>query len=100
MNAAVGASRRIYRDVIPVDDQWHELRLCGPIVHVATRHEDAVEVWHVHDPGQPVTVHAFCVVGTGHPVPPDAVDHVGSAITPSCRFVWHLMLRAQPGQGG
>lgn len=95
--------RHIYREVIQVDDQWHERTLRGPILHVATRHEDAIEFWHLHDTDQPVTKHAFRVVGTGHQMAPALALYVGSAITPSGTFVWHLMeherLRQAPWTG-
>lgn len=90
--------RHIYRELIQVDDQWHEVELRGPILHVATRHEDAIEFWHLHDTDQPVTAHAFRVVGTGHEMAPALALYVGSAITPSGRFVWHLMEHERPKQ--
>jgi hypothetical protein len=90
------ANRTILRQLIPVDDQWHELSLTGPIVHVATRHEDAVEIWFIEDPAQPVTEHAFRVVATGQPLAPALANYVGTAITPSGRYVWHLMEHERP----
>lgn len=83
--------RAIHRETIQVDDQWHEVKLRGPILYVASRHEDAVELWHLHDDGQEETLHAFLIVGTGHPLAPALATYVGSAITPSGTFVWHVM---------
>lgn len=82
--------RAIYRTAIPVDDLWHTVELRGPILHVATRAEDAVEIWHLCDTDQPITGHGFRVVGTGHQLEAIA-SYVGTAVTPSGRFVWHLM---------
>lgn len=79
---------RILRETIPVDDQDHVLKLSGPIVHVATRAEDAVEVWRVDDPTAPEDWLQVRVVGTGHEY---SGNHLGSAITPSGRLVWHLI---------
>lgn len=83
--------RHVYRTAIPVDDQWHTLYLSGPIVHVATRGEDYIEVWHIDDTsnGKPVG-RAFRVVGTGHALAPALATHVGTAVTPSGNLVWHL----------
>lgn len=85
--------RRIFRETVPADDQPHAFVLRGPILHVATRQEDAVEFWHLHDDELRPTEHTFTVVGTGHPLAAEITRCVGSAITPSGRFVWHLMER-------
>lgn len=91
------ADRTIFRQVIPVNDQWHTLELSGPIIHVATRHEDCVEIWFINDPAAETETRAFRVVGTGHTMPPALATHVGTAITPSGRLVWHLMEHARVG---
>lgn len=91
--------RTVYRYEIPVDDGVHELEFTGPILHVAARREDTVEVWHLHNPGEPARTRYFRVHGTGHPVPDG--KHVGTALTPARvvmgsvvtppgQFVWHL----------
>lgn len=82
--------RVIHRYVIPVNDRWHLLELRGPIVHVATRHEDCMEVWALNDPAAKPQMREFRAYGTGHPINAKTV-HVGSAVTPSGRLVWHLM---------
>jgi hypothetical protein len=84
-------ARAILRQTIPVDDQWHILSLRGPIVHVATRGEDYVEVWFIEDSETKAEDRAFRVIGTGQLLAPALARHVGTAITPSGRFVWHLM---------
>lgn len=89
--------RTVYRTVIPVDDSWHEIELRGPILHVATRREDAIEIWHLHDDEQDATLHAFRVVGTGHQLAPALATYVGSAVTPSGTFVWHLWEHERSG---
>lgn len=83
-------TRRVLRWELPVDDRWHVLSLTGSIVHVATRHEDRVELWSVEDSEGKLLQHAFRVVGTGQPLAPALVTHVGSAVTPSGDYVWHV----------
>lgn len=84
-------SRTILHEFIPVDDAWHTIEVGGPIVHVATRSEDYVEIWFIQDPAVIPQRRTYRVFGTGHPDVEGA--HVGSAITPSGNFVWHLMER-------
>lgn len=84
---------RIFRYEIPVDDRWHTVRLPGPIVHVATRRPDAVEVWATTAGFGPYDVD-LTVVGTGQPYPADPeIIHVGTAIIPGGALVWHLLRR-------
>ena len=84
--------RRILRAVVPVDDGWHTREVRGRIVHVGTRKENAVEFWWLDDPDAPAEKREFRVVGTGQPLGFVALArHVGTAITPSGRYVWHLM---------
>lgn len=79
---------RVLRHEIPVDDAVHELVLRGPILHVATRRPDVVEVW-VQDEERTRGVRLL-VVGTGQPWPDNAV-HFGTAIAPGGALVWHLL---------
>lgn len=83
--------KRILRTSIPVDDRWHSIEVHGPVVHVATRFEAEVEIWWLDDSAIVTWQRTFRVYGTGE----DDVDgaHVGSAITPSGKFVWHLFER-------
>ena len=86
--------RQVFRTAIPVDDTWHTVVLSGPILHVATRFEDQVEIWHLHNPGLVEFPRTFRVFGTGHHIDEDAGKHIGTAITPNDgRFVWHLFER-------
>lgn len=85
----------IFRYVIPVDGRWHTLHLTGPIVHVATRHEDCVEIWFMNNPYVGAKPRTLRVYGTGHAIDGPRATHVGSAVTPSGRFVWHLMERTE-----
>lgn len=91
------AARRVFRHEVPVDDQWHEFELTGPILHVATRHYDRVEFWTIADLGGPVRVRTFRVFGTGQPLPDDAAIYIGSAFTPSRNLVWHVFERDVTG---
>jgi hypothetical protein len=92
----VASSRQIFRQTIPVDDQWHVIELSTPIVHVASRAENSVEVWFINIPWADTRLYAFRVFGTGQPLPPVADRHVGTAITPSGQLVWHLMEHQRP----
>ena len=85
----------IYRYEVPVDDRWHTLRLSGPIVHVAARQLDVVEVWALAT-GNPEHESQFRAFGTGHPLPAERIRHVGTALTASGRLVWHLFERNWP----
>lgn len=82
-------TRRVWREVVPVDDEPHELALSGPIVHVGSRRIDEVEVWFEHKAGHVPVLHDVRVFGTGHAVP-DGARHLGTAIEPSGALVWHL----------
>lgn len=80
---------KIFREVIPVDGEWHTLMLRGPVLHVATRSESAVEFWHLYDESAPAEARRFSVVATGELLPTGR--YVGTAVTPRGRLVWHLM---------
>ena len=79
---------RVLRHEIPVDDQVHEVVLRGPILHVATRRPEVVEVW-CQDENRTRGVRLL-VVGTGHPWP-DGAFYLGTAIVPGGALVWHLL---------
>lgn len=99
-------SHRIYRYEIPVDDQWHTLRLSGPIVHVDCRDVRTVELW-AWAGAQPEHDRELRVYGTGHEIdiPEDEdkwVHHLGTALSPTGpgpfsqpygQIVWHLVER-------
>ena len=87
--------RQVFRSTVPVDDQWHTIELGGPILHIATRGEDYVEVWFLDDPATVAHDRTFRVYGTGQLGVEG--EHVGTAITPSGRLVWHLFERATAG---
>jgi hypothetical protein len=79
----------IYRYEIPVDDRWHDLPLRGPIIHVASRQPDVVEVWALHNASAPLRANRFIVIGTGHPFPADG-GYLATALAPH-GLVWHLL---------
>lgn len=84
---------RVLRYEIPVNDQWKVLELNGPIVHVATRVADMVEIWVLDQgPHRIPRTRFFRVFGTGQPIesPRPDVSYRGSAVTPGGAFVWHL----------
>lgn len=88
MTIEFSTAQRVLRYEVPVDDRDHWLDLPGPIVHVATRRPDVVELW-ASTIGTPAT-RRFRVYGTGHEVPL-AAAHVATAIVPGGALVWHLM---------
>lgn len=97
-------SNAINRYEIPVDDQWHTLRLAGPIVHVDCRDIRTVEIW-AWAGGPAPRDRVFRVYGTGHPVKVgegESASHVGTALSPTGlgpfsqaygQAVWHLIER-------
>lgn len=80
----------IYRYEVPVDDEWHTVTGCGPVLYVACRRTPVVEFWAMPTP-EP-HVRSFRVYGTGHPIDVPTT-HVGTAIAPGGSLVWHLMER-------
>lgn len=79
---------QVYRHEIPVDDRWHPLQFAGPVLHVACRNVNTVEVWAMNTPG-PKPTRSFRVYGTGQSLPPD-LHYVGTALAPGGGLVWHL----------
>lgn len=60
------------------------------VVHVATQGNSVAPVlWIEQDSELPATeTRTFRFFGTGHPIPADGVEHVGSTI--AGQFVWHV----------
>jgi hypothetical protein len=79
---------KVFHYEVPVDDDWHDVELTGPIVHVATRQGaySPLHVWALAEIGQKYTAR-LRVFGTGHKVP-DYVMYRGTAIQEP--VVWHL----------
>lgn len=90
-------SRTVHRHEIPVDDQWHQVDLNGPILHVATRDPSKVEMW-VLDNGDDLVYHQhwYRVFGTGQPLTDHTGKHVGSVVTADGALVWHLFEGHRP----
>jgi hypothetical protein len=99
------AGHRILRWEIGIDDEDHEVRADGPVLHVAghrdwtgrvefwTLAEDDPEFWNAQigtvAPAQwPPRV--FRVFGTGQPIPAGYV-HRGTTARTADGLVWHLM---------
>jgi hypothetical protein len=80
---------KVFRFEVPVDDQWHEIRVNTDPVHVAARQADVVEFWAPVTDNAPQIPRKFRVYGTGHPVPPGCW-HRGTAIAPGGALVRHL----------
>jgi hypothetical protein len=82
--------RKMYRYVVPVDDQPHTLTLTGdPVAVAATPDSRGVEFWAEHSDHAGRTDRAFLVVGTGHPIP-DGAQWVGTCPRTALGLVWHL----------
>ena len=68
--------RRMFRYVVPADDEPHVIRLTHSPVAVAAVMSafsvTGVEFWAEHTEGAPQARRAFQVFGTGHPLPEDA----------------------------
>ncbi len=80
----------VYRHTVAADGEWHTLHLTGMIIHVATRHEHMVELWSIHHDDRPTMKRRLRVYRTGQYVP-EGCQIVGSAITPTGMYVWHLI---------
>lgn len=85
---------RVRREVVPVDDEDHRKEVgLRSILHVATRSDDVVELWHEFTPSRDAGIwRTFRVFGTGQPIPKGYI-HRGTALTPGGQFVWHLYER-------
>jgi hypothetical protein len=80
---------RILRYEVPVDDQWHLIRVSrASQLTVGCRNERVVEFW-ARESGA-TQVLAFRVYGTGQPTPVGA-HYEGTAVAPGGRLVWHLL---------
>jgi hypothetical protein len=79
---------KVFRYEVPVDDEWHDVALSGPIVHVGTPFGQLspLHIWALAETGAPYTAR-LRVYGTGHTVP-DYVVYRGTAIAEP--LVWHL----------
>lgn len=87
-------TQRIYRHEVPVDGQWHEFDMFGPVLGVDCRNPSVVEFWGWHFEGGPgfiTTRTRLIVVGTGHAVPIEAGRYIGHAVAPGGSLVWHLL---------
>lgn len=65
-----------------------ELGLTGPVLHFAEQHGRLV-LWAEHDPKVEPVLRKFQIVGTGNPIPDNAL-FLGSTLTSGGFFVFHL----------
>lgn len=69
-----------------------EIRVPWPhgarVVLVAQQGNTLPTLWVECDTTLDAQLRYFCVIGTGHPVTPPDLEHVGSAVCGS--FVWHV----------
>lgn len=94
MTESTETTRRVFRYVVPVDDEPHVIPLTGALVAVAAvprpyAAEFSVEFWAECSDGAPQVKRAFQVFGTGHPLPEDA-KWVGTCGCTLDGLVWHL----------
>lgn len=90
-------SKMVFKYEVPVDGEWHELRLPipGRVVHVGCQRAAAVCFWAEVPSEGGTESSAFRVFGTGHEAPEDA-EYVGTAQAPG-GLVWHLYVRRNHG---
>ncbi len=89
---------KVLRWSLPVDDQIHEFELRGPIVHVAARQLDMVDLWEVADDRRrPVKVR-MQAYGTGQEVLHGA-RYIGTALAAGGALVWHVFADADSPVG-
>jgi hypothetical protein len=81
-------ARRMFRYVVPVDDEPHVFVLWHDPVAVAGGFGE-VEFWAESTMGAPTSRRAFQVFGTGHFLPPGA-RWVGTCPRTPEGLVWHL----------
>lgn len=83
--------KQVFRYTVPVDGMAHKIELSGDPIHVGSRGEGEVEFWAEHDDRLVQLTRKFGVVGTGQPVPEQALCW---GTTYDGRYpadlVWHL----------
>lgn len=83
-------AERIYRYEVPALERV-TYRTHGRPFFTASRKPWVVEFWAtVRDEPSGMWDRTYTAIGTGHPLPKDALDVLGSAIDPN-GFVWHLI---------
>lgn len=65
------------------------LPLNSKIIHVDVQNDEAY-FWALVDPNLPVVMRSFLLVGTGHQIIPDNVEHRGTFLVSGGIFVFHL----------
>jgi hypothetical protein len=86
---------KIFKYIIEVDDQWHQIDLPmrAEIILVDSQGTTgSVCMWVFQNPELAKKMRWFRVYGTGREIPQDCKP-VGSCITAENHLVWHLMER-------
>lgn len=90
----------IWKYELPVDDQWHDLPINGPITGFGPHpvRNDLVLVWAVHNEGADGG-RRLRVFGTGHELPENTRTQnvLSTVITADRQFVWHVVSTWYPG---
>jgi hypothetical protein len=88
---------RIFRHVVPIDDQAHTIetamakRLDARPVRVEARGDNTVEFWMPVGDGPAIVPRTFQVFGTGQPIPETACYHGTTSRSVPGGFVWDLI---------
>lgn len=76
-----------YRMPDPGEKAWVWMPAGARLLHVAMQ-SDEITAWALVNPLAPVARRTFATVGTGHPVPAETPEHVGTVLVGG--FVWHV----------
>jgi hypothetical protein len=91
---------RILKTEVPIDDEWHAVRVGSGVVHVGHQHEGCVTIWYREQDPNVQRITTYRVYGTGHDIKALAGEgllgiyptHVATVQSPS-GLVWHLVQR-------
>lgn len=85
----------------PVIDMPQGARVLGAPPSERSSRRDCIEIWaEVDDPDAPLEYREFRIVGTGNGMPDDCGRFVGTVLTHSGCYVWHLYEASRISGGG